>query len=75
MFSSVYRYFDVLQSEELKQKLTVPGSHTDTSKPMPCQQEQSVFLTCMRNTTKAGQSDPLACKDAVEAYSRCAMSP
>jgi hypothetical protein len=64
-----------VQSDELKEKLTVPGSiGTDSSRPAPCQEEQSVFLKCMKNVSQGGK-DPLACKDAVDAYSRCALSP
>ena len=64
----------IVQAEELQQKLTVPGSFgsTNGSKQMPCVAEQSVLLKCLKENAKANS---LSCKDAVDAYSRCAMSP
>lgn len=73
-----YEYFVLLcvflcQAEELQQKLAVPGSFGNSggAKEMPCVQEQSVLLKCL----KENKANSLACKEAVDAYSRCAMSP
>jgi len=59
-----------MQAEEVQKKLTVPGSFG--SAQQPCVAEQSVLLACLKNKKNV---DSLACKEAVDAYSRCAMSP
>lgn len=48
----------------------MPGSiGNNNAQTMPCKEEQSIFMQCMKN------AKPLECKEAVDAYARCAMSP
>lgn len=60
----------------MQRKLTVPGSFgSGSSAQMPCVAEQSVLLSCLKEKKGTDGAESLSCKEAVDAYSRCAMSP
>ena len=57
----------------MQKKLTVPGSFgSGVTAHYPCVTEQSALLACLKNKKGA---EALECREAVDAYSRCAMSP
>ncbi len=66
----------LFQVTEVQKKLTVPGSFgSGASTQMPCVAEQSVLLNCLKEKKGTDGAESLACKEAVDAYSRCAMNP